>query len=121
MDKHQGRYEWQDTAGKLQMIRGYVNKLLGGMDPKDVWPGPPEKKLSKFRHTMLVGEVSKLQEAMIALHANDDQMQRIAIFFLVMIDAMKENLAYEKAARDLKIDDLYDEYGVVDRRFWDGK
>lgn len=75
------------------------------------WPENVEhKKLTPAGHRILVGKVAKLLEAMTANGATKDELDNAICYSMVVIDALKHDLDYRKAAIDFSIKLYADKY-----------
>lgn len=126
MDNKHGRYEWgrrplspeerKTLKAKMAAIQAYAEVKLDFQNPEDIWPGLPEKPMSKKRLQVAVGEMHILREAMIAHGAAEDEISDLTVFFWVLIESAHKQINYEQAAKDLDIERLVYKYGKYARR-----
>lgn len=88
-------------------------KDLEGFDPKEEYGNSPEgtyKRMSKGQTQTEMGKVSNLISDMNLLGATDEELARAVKYSMVVIDAEKHGLDWQKCKKDIRYNELAKEY-----------
>lgn len=102
-----------DSNSSIRITSQAPLKALEGFDPHDEYgrrDGETFKRMTKHQTQIEMGKISNLITDMTLLGANDDQIARAVRHSMVVIDAEKHDLNYQKSFKDNRIDELKREW-----------